>query len=92
MPRRPKQVRLGPPPDPRHKEAKAFYDSARWRRLRALVLAEQPLCECGQIATIVHHVLERSTHPELELSRTNLTGVCDACHTRIHKASKPWTR
>jgi 5-methylcytosine-specific restriction enzyme A len=69
---------------------KAFYSSAAWRRLRAEVLAEQPLCEdClaeGRVeaAAHVHHVRERKLAPELALVRSNLQALCSRCHNRRH--------
>ena len=55
-------------------------NSASWRRLRARVLAEQPLCSvrpCGQPATDVDHI---SGDPS-DNSRTNLHGLCHSCHS-----------
>ena len=95
MPRRPKQVSLSPRnTDPIRSEANSFYGSVRWRRLRALVLAEQPLCgECEEMpAEMVHHILERNNRPDLELERSNLVALCHACHNRIHKSSRRYWR
>ncbi len=57
--------------------------SAEWRRIRAQVLAEQPLCsECMKhdriaAAVDVDHV-DGDSHNQ---SRENLTGLCRACHS-----------
>lgn len=54
-------------------------NSAAWRRLRARVLAEQPLClMCSDVATDVDHV---SGDPS-DNSRKNLQPLCHACHSR----------
>lgn len=59
-------------------------DGAAWRKLRALVLAEQPLCpECKERgilepATEVHHMDDDPTNND----RGNLVGLCKPCHTR----------
>jgi 5-methylcytosine-specific restriction protein A len=65
------------------------YDG-RWRRLRRLVLAEEPLCrhcrEQGRItpAVHVHHVKPIRTSPTLRLVRSNLVPLCAPCHNRIN--------
>ncbi len=58
-----------------------------WRRLRAQVLREEPMCQirgpkCKGLSTTVDHVLPLSTHPELAHVRTNLRGACTACNYR----------
>ena len=79
-------------PDPQRVEANRFYNSARWRALRAQVLNEFPLCQdCESVeATIGHHVIERSVRPDLELVRSNIRSLCDSCHNATHKGRKPW--
>lgn len=78
-------------------QAKAFYRSARWLRLRKMILSQGPLCvECakrGRItpATDVDHVLARRDRPDLSFDADNLQTLCKACHSRktrgeqIHK-------
>ena len=57
---------------------------AAWKKLRALVLSEQPLCpECGarqiiEVATEVHHINDNAN----DNSRENLIGLCKPCHSR----------
>ena len=36
------------------------------------------------LATMVHHVKPRKTHPELELVLSNLVSLCDRCHDDAH--------
>lgn len=63
--------------------AQRGYD-ARWRRLRAMVLAEEPLCrEClrqGRVtpATDVHHIDGDARN----MRRENLEPLCHECHSR----------
>jgi 5-methylcytosine-specific restriction protein A len=67
-------------------EDKRFYASKAWRRLRALVLREEPLCRpCAAedrltAAEHVHHIQERKLRPDLALDRGNLEPVCASCH------------
>jgi len=75
-------------PDPRPSAARRGYDS-RWRRLRRMVLAEQPLCrrclERGEVrlAEHVHHLrplVAGGTH-----ERDNLMPLCRKCHAEVHR-------
>jgi 5-methylcytosine-specific restriction protein A len=61
-----------------------FYSSPEWRLLRALVLAEEPVCRaCAEaLATDVDHIVPRRRRPELALARANLQALCKACHSR----------
>jgi 5-methylcytosine-specific restriction enzyme A len=76
-------------PRPR-KEADPFYSSSAWRKLRAVKLAADPLCQCedcerlGRVlaADTVDHRLERSEHPHLELDYENLVSMNRSCHNR----------
>ena len=73
-------------------EDKAFYKSKAWRALRALVLAEQPLCaDCLKRKVLtpsehVHHKVDRKDAPELALDRDNLEGLCQPCHNRQRRS------
>ncbi|WP_422317953.1 HNH endonuclease, partial [Prosthecobacter sp.] len=52
-----------------------------WRRLRRVVLAEEPMCrKCGAIAMEVDHIKTVARWPELRLVRTNLQALCKPCH------------
>ena len=96
MPMLPRTFSLAPPGStgrtPTQQAAKRFYDSKRWRDLRAQVLREEPLCqlcpgEFRQLATTGHHVEDLIQHPKLGLVRENILAVCSACHSTIHKGS-----
>ena len=66
-----------------------LYQSARWRKLRAEKLAENPFCEaCARAkparitaATIVHHrePLKRGGDP---YEWDNLESICASCHNK----------
>lgn len=58
-------------------------NSARWRKLRARVLAEQPLCRmCDAPANVVDHA---SGDPS-DNSDRNLVALCAPCHN--HKTQR----
>lgn len=66
---------------------KSFYDSREWQELRYRVLKESKgACElCGITKSDgailqVDHVKPRSTHPLLELERSNLQVLCRDCN------------
>ena len=68
------------------------YDAV-WRKLRKYKLKISPLCECpdcmnGRLrvraATVVHHIKDIETSPELRLALDNLMSVTHECHERIH--------
>ena len=58
-------------------------DSKRWRQMRAIVLADQPLCAtCAKLgrvvaATEVDHI-DNDSHNN---DRSNLQGLCKTCHS-----------
>jgi 5-methylcytosine-specific restriction enzyme A len=74
---------------PERAEAKAFYASARWRKLKEMVLRRQPEChaclEHGRLcaSTIVHHVKPRREFPALAFDMDNLIGLCGGCHSEL---------
>ena len=77
--------------------AKAFYNSAAWKRTRAAVLAADPTCRrCGRLAEHVHHIipLARCT-PAQKLDPSNLLPTCQPCHNAIeaeaqgHETDRP---
>lgn len=65
----------------RASSAQRGYD-ARWRRLRAAVLAERPLCEecLTERATDVDHVVAKAKGGGDD--RGNLMALCHSCHSR----------
>lgn len=67
------------------------YDAA-WRKVRALVLANDRQCFwCGGYATTVDHVLPISSHPELRLDLDNLVPACRPCNSARTTASDSMT-
>ena len=70
----------------RNTETRALYGSTRWRRLRQLKLDISPLCSCGSVATIVHHIRAADSTPELFWCLDNLESICATCHNVTHKA------
>lgn len=64
---------------------KSVYNTKRWQILRRSVLFNHPLCECGEIATDVHHIrdIQHGGDPYLP---ANLQALCRRCHSRITKA------
>ena len=62
------------------------YDTAEWKRVRSVVLAEEPTCRmCGEPATDVDHrrAIERGGAP---YDRDNLQALCHSCHSRLTAA------
>ena len=65
-------------------------DGAAWRRLRAAVLANEPLCRACQAmgrttpATDVDHINNEST----DNRRENLQPLCASCHSRKTQADR----
>lgn len=80
------------------KKGDPFYWSTRWRKLRAMVLADEPMCadpfglhaKFGDVvpATEVHHLEPRSKRPDLELVRANLESLCKSCHSKISRKER----
>jgi len=76
--------------------AKPFYKSAKWQRVRKVVLdRSHGLCErCmerGEVrpADVVHHVIPLSPEnvgdPAISLNPEKLMALCDECHTAVHQ-------
>lgn len=73
---RPPKAKLS---DPRPNSAAKGYGS-QWRKLRRIVLNEQPLCQrCHhEGATVVDHIVAKEKGGTDE--RSNLQSLCHACH------------
>ncbi len=60
-----------------------------WQKVRAAVLADEPLCRAcmkrGRVteANEVHHELPICDRPDLRLVRSNLWPLCKSCHSSI---------
>ncbi len=73
----------------RDPDAQAIYDSARWKRVRALKIDADPLCEVCEregrttLAAQVHHVVKVRDEPGRAYDMANLMSVCRSCHARI---------
>lgn len=63
-------------------QMKRFLLTKEWRSMRQRVLREQPTCQCGARATVVHHIIDREDAPGLALKRSNLMSMCAPCHNR----------
>lgn len=61
--------------------AQRGYDR-QWRKVRDAFLARHPLCECGQGASIVDHVVPINQGGR-RLDESNLRSVCTACHAAM---------
>lgn len=63
-------------------ERDPFLESKEWRRIRKVVIAEEPVCfKCHRKPSVdAHHVKPRQEYPELKLERSNLRGICKSCH------------
>lgn len=66
-----------------------FYSGRRWRKLRAMKLGEQPLCEeciklgVARAADEVHHAVPRSVDESREFDWDNLVSLCKSHHSKI---------
>ena len=75
--------------DPALALARKIRSSARWKKVRRLKLARDPLCqECLQQrvttpATQVHHVEPLARRPDLAFVLEALRSVCTTCHARL---------
>ena len=85
QPRTLEQIRKPLPRPPQQQEATAFYHTARWLRMRQIVINEEPMCRMCQVqpTTDVDHILSLAKRPDLALVRTNLRGLCHECHSAV---------
>lgn len=59
--------------------------SRAWRKLRDLVVAEEPRCQlalpgCTGTSVTADHIKPYASHPELGMERSNLRGACQPCN------------
>lgn len=72
----------------RRPEWRRLYNTARWRKLRLLVLADEPTCRLcsarGKLsaATVVDHEQPHKGDEALFWQRSNLRALCKRCHDR----------
>jgi len=72
----------------RRPEWRRLYNTARWRKLRLVVLADEPTCRLcsdrGKLsaATVVDHETPHKGDQTLFWSRSNLRALCKRCHDR----------
>lgn len=86
--------------------AKRIRSSARWQHVRALKLAQDPLCEDPyqvharsgyiEVAGEVDHVVGLAQRPDLAYTLENLASLCVSCHARKsagerHERGRPST-
>jgi 5-methylcytosine-specific restriction enzyme A len=73
--------------------AKAFYNSAAWKKFRLSKLRNDPLCErckrAGKVvaASHVHHKIELRDDWSRRLDWDNTESLCPSCHSRHHATS-----
>jgi len=77
--------------DPKQRAAKKLYNSARWKKVRALKLSRNPICEtCAENGRTtghrlhVHHIQHVHDAPHQAFDLDNLRTVCLPCHNREH--------
>ena len=64
-----------------------FYQSTAWRKLRAMKLAQEPMCEeCARLgrltpAQMVDHIVPINKGGGA-LDKSNLQSLCNSCHAR----------
>lgn len=63
-----------------YKAKKKIYSSGRWKRVRDIVLRNNPACaKCGRLAEEVDHILPYSMGGEM-FDLANLQALCKECH------------
>jgi 5-methylcytosine-specific restriction protein A len=75
----------------RNPDAKAFYNSAAWKRARSIALATAPWCNRCKIvfAEHVHHIKPLADCDAFErLDQPNLMPLCASCHNHIEAEAK----
>ncbi len=64
---------------------KPIYNKARWKHTRTRFLFDHPLCECGEIATDVHHRVDLADGGD-PWSTENLEALCHCCHAKLTRS------
>ena len=65
-----------------------FYNSRDWRKLRAYILAGEPLCrECTAVATVVDHIKPIRLGGS-KWSHENLQPMCASCHNKKSRSER----
>ena len=68
---------------------KDWYCSSAWRKLRAVILSQDPLCvKCLERGThkeskVVNHIKPHKGDRKLFYDMKNLEGLCKRCHNRL---------
>lgn len=64
-----------------------LYKLARWYRFRRMVIEQNWQCQrllgieqCGNAATIVHHLISPRERPDLMFDPKNVAALCAGCH------------
>lgn len=68
---------------PERIERQRFYKSPEFQALRRYKLTTEPVCECGQPATVAHHIVDIAVAPDRRLDPTNIQTCCARCHNTI---------
>lgn len=68
----------------------SFENRKKWLTLKSEMIYEKGCCEiCREPRLLhVHHILHRSSNPELALDKENLMILCKSCHQKIHENDK----
>jgi 5-methylcytosine-specific restriction protein A len=75
---------------PRDRERDRLYQSATWKKVRAIKLGRTPFCErcfANDVlidADHVHHKRSPPEYPEGTFDLDNLESLCKSCHSRLH--------
>lgn len=64
-------------------DAKAQYNTEKWRRYRRRYLASHPLCVvCEREASVVDHIVPVRVRPEMFWRADNHQAMCEECHNK----------